>query len=266
MAKRESSGHAAYSRMLWIALVFSGGCEFVPGLEGKDSKIADGERCDKDEDCESDVCTTAQLCAHSPCRCTGDACGPTGQESSACSDGWVCTDATNGFDNVREFFGGEAPEDRGYCQPTCEATCPEHYVCQGMFCSPTTDWANPIPTIAWLDDSVSGNGQSKEVELEVGSTVTLRASASSPTDAAITRYSWTWTTNRASGEQEGTELDLTLDAEAGFLRAQLLVTDERSRSSLVDVRFSSCLGAGATCGYEGSGCCKGCDRTANACM
>jgi hypothetical protein len=258
------------SFVLAIGLLSLTGCEFVSALEdGEEAEgRADGALCGGPEDCKSERCTTAQLCAHSPCRCSGDACGPNGKESSACSEGWVCTDASNYFDDVREFFGGEAPKDRGYCQPTCEAGCPEHYTCSGgTFCKPNTDWANPVPTIRWTGASEGDTSDSnmKRVELEFKGSVTLRASASSPTGASITRYHWSWSSSRASGESEEQELELPLDPETNYLRAQLIVSDERSRSGLTDVVFESCFGSGTTCGYEGSGCCSGCDRETDRC-
>jgi hypothetical protein len=237
-------------------------------LAGEDQpKVNDGALCSQDDDCTSGFCTTAQLCAPSACNCPGDACGPQGKRSSACADGWVCVDAKSLFDPVREFFGGKPPKDRGYCQPLCSQTCPEHYTCSGgTFCAPEQDWANPVPSVSW-SGAVTGNSMldSTTIQVEQHATVYLKASATSPTDEAIASFQWNVVDD--SGAQVtsmGPELELQVDG--SYKRADLTVTDARNRSTMLSVTFDSCSGTGVTCGYQGSGCCQSCDATTNLCL
>jgi hypothetical protein len=255
---------------LGLCLLLAGGCELLPALGEKDEPKGDpdGAFCHENEDCESGFCTSEQLCAHSACECSGNTCGATGKEADPCAEDWVCTDADSIFDGVEEFFGGHARKDKGYCQPLCQPECPEHYYCAGTFCVPQVGWANPVPTIAWTGDAkgtYSGNGTHR-VDLERGKSVTLEASASSPTDEPIRSYAWVRVTSRSQEPVMGQKLEITLGKDESFARADLTVVDERSRATLMSVIFNGCTGPGDACGYEGSGCCNGCDREANTCM
>jgi hypothetical protein len=260
--------------MLWLTVnLGSAGCELAPVLTGADDEAkgkGDGQRCREDDECASGFCTTEELCAHSACDCPGNTCGSSGKVTEPCADHWVCTDADSIFDGVEEFFGGHARKDKGYCQPLCQPDCPEHYYCAGMFCVPQVGWANPVPSIVWdgAADGMSNNTSAMEnVDFAEGKSVHLEASAMSPTDVPISTFSWQRVTSRGEYDTvEGPALDLMLDPDLSFVRAELTVTDERSRSSFLTVTFNACLGAGETCGYGGGGCCNGCDRTLDQCQ
>jgi hypothetical protein len=100
------------------------------------------------------------------------------------------------------------------------------------------------------------------VTVEEGSTITLTGSATSPTGVAIT--SLEWTVDGEPVELESPTIETTVDDY--FRTVELTVIDERSRIAIVWVTFEACTGAGGTCGYQGSGCCNGCDNATNTCM
>jgi hypothetical protein len=262
---------ARASRWLIVVLGF-GGCELAALVE--DSKpdergLDDGAVCTTNEECASALCTSSQLCAHSFCQCRGDACASAGDPSPDCNEDWVCTDNESIFDGFREFFGGDPPENRGYCHAPCALGCPEHYTCAGQFCTPDRDWAAPVPTIEWTGAAsgrITGRSAQETVSVEENQTVTLTASAKSPTDADI--QSLTWTLVTGSGERvESSEATVEMKVEAGsYQRAQLTILDDRARASVAYVVFEACGGPGKTCGYQGSGCCNGCDGETNSCM
>jgi hypothetical protein len=113
----------------------------------------------------------------------------------------------------------------------------------------------------------TGRSAMAEVDMEAGSTVRLEASASSPTDVPIKSFSWQRVTSRGDYETiPGPTLDLTLDTEASYVRAELTVLDDLTRASLLTVVFNACIGQGQACGYDGSGCCNGCDRSTELCL
>jgi hypothetical protein len=172
------------------------------------------------------------------------------------------------FESIGEVFDVEHDMDGGYCQPLCEAGCPEHYACRGRFCVAQSEWVNPQPTVTWsgaVEGALDGLGH-RDVEVEAGLPVTLTASATSPIDAEITAYQWTIV--RGSGEREQIEAtSVEVAAEAGsYVRAELIVSDAELHNALVSVTFSACSGAGTQCGYQGSGCCVGCDDATNTCL
>lgn len=231
----------------------------------------DGEFCEEDGDCASERCTTANLCGHSFCKCDGHACGPEGQRVADCADGWVCVDTESILDPVVDFFGGMPREDRGYCQPSCDTGCPEHYACdtEGRFCRPDTQWAAPVATIRWDGGAMGelrGDDESRTVEVEEGQTITLQGSAESPIGTEFSRQSWATTFGsgeRAEFDTEGIEVVVP---ENSYVRVEFSVSDVNHRAANLAVIFDSCNGAGETCGYEGSGCCNGCDLETNVCM
>jgi hypothetical protein len=242
-------------------------CSLAPGRDAHDGK-ADGARCKQDDECASGTCTSYELCAHSLCDCPGSTCSEGGEASSDCQDNWVCTDAKSLFDPVREYFGGEPPKDKGYCWPRCEGGCPEHYSCTGTLCTPDTAWANPVPAVTWsgvVQGQLEGPG-SQTIETEQEKSVTLRASATSPADASIASYAWTLVSGAGVYEMHsGPELSFSVEA-GSFRRAELTVTDDQHRASMLTVIFSACAGTGAQCGFQGSGCCHGCDQNGQLCL
>ena len=265
-------GGGARVLLLMLSCLASANCELaaIVAEDEEDEGKPDGARCREDEECRSGFCTSEELCAHSTCDCPGNTCGATGKATEPCAEHWVCMDADSIFDGVEEFFGGHPRKDKGYCQPLCQPECPEHYYCKGTYCAPQLGWADPVPSVVWsgaASGTKEGNGMTAEVQLERAKSVRLEGSASSPTDAAITSVSWKRVSSR--GEEElvqGPVLDVVLGVDDSFARAELTVTDERSRTAFLTVIFAACIGAGETCGYEGSGCCNSCDRTLNVCQ
>lgn len=247
-----------------LALLGAASC----GLFGEEAQT-DGQVCNVDDDCETGVCTSANLCSHSWCECPSGNCAPGGEQSSDCLEGWVCVEYDSVFDPLKEFFGGTPNPSDGYCQPSCEAGCPEHYFCGGDFCEPDFEWVRPVPTVVWsgaVSGELSGHDQSTTVVVEEGSMISLTGSASSPVGAAITSLSWT-TVSLAGDymEFEGPTIETTVPVD-GYRRVELDVVDDRARSARVTVTFEACIGAGNTCGYRGMGCCNGCDDATNTCM
>lgn len=247
-----------------LALLGASAC----GLFGED-ELTDGQVCSADDDCSTGVCTAANLCSHSPCECPSGNCQAGGEQTSDCLDGWVCVSYESVFDPLEEFFGGMPNPSDGYCQPSCAAGCPEHYFCDGDFCTPDVAWVAPVPTVAWsgaVSGELSGRDQSTTVIVEEGSTLTLTGSAVSPAGAAIA--SLTWTTVSGAGDSmsfEGPTIETTVEA-GNYRRVELDAIDDRARSSRVAVIFEACIGAGATCGFSGLGCCNSCDGATNLCM
>jgi hypothetical protein len=239
-----------------------------PVLAGEAERLGDGERCSEDEECRSGTCTSSELCAHSSCECGGTTCEPPGEPARQCADGWVCSDEKGLFDGVQEFFGGTPREDKGYCHPLCSAGCPEHYACQGELCVPDVSWNEPVPSVTWsgaLSGKVEGKNAMQTLQLEVGQKVKLRATASSPTNREITSYSWMYLGGGFETIQ-GPELEFALRPEDAWQQVNLYVGDDHAKSALITFYFEACLGQGETCGYDGSGCCHGCDQQANLCQ
>jgi hypothetical protein len=59
---------------------------------------------------------------------------------------------------------------------------------------------------------------------------------------------------------------VTIPEGGSFTRAELTVTDAKMRAGLLYVVFEACSGTGGQCGYQGSGCCNGCDDASNLCQ
>lgn len=240
------------------------------GLFGEPTQN-DGEVCSVADDCSTGVCTTANLCSHSRCECPSGNCQTGGEPTSDCLDGWVCVSYESIFDPVEEFFGGTPNPSDGFCQPTCAAGCPEHYLCDGDFCEPDASWVAPEPTVAWsgaVSGELVGREQMTTVRVEGGATLSLTGSATSPAGATIVSSSWT--TVSAAGdylEFDGATLETTVPTDAGnFRRVEFIATDDRARSSMITVIFEACTGAGETCTNAGAGCCNGCDDGSNICQ
>jgi hypothetical protein len=253
------------------AIVLAGfGCDLFEELDSVER--TDGDPCQTAADCSSGVCTTSGLCSHSSCQCPRDACGSEGTEVAVCRDGWVCVDYDSIFDPVVEFFGGMPAEDRGYCQPRCDADCPEHYACdaQGVFCKPDTLWAHPRPAIRWsgpVYGDLEGSGQSTTVTVAGGTVLVLEGSATSPTGAEITTLQWTTVSQAgdyATWYDERIEITVP-EGPGSYRRAELTAVDDQLRSGVTTVIFEACIATGGVCGFEGSGCCSGCDSTTNLC-
>lgn len=241
-----------------------GGCLVVG--EEQEPPNNDGEVCDTDADCSSGVCASYHLCAHSRCNCPGSTCTSGGEVVDACKEGWLCSDAESIFDGAEEFFGGTPAKDQGYCHLPCTATCPEHYYCNGTSCVPNRDWVDPVVTLSW-SGAVSGTATHDEtIQLAAGSTIHVTASATSPWDVPLEPFAWTIA--RSTGERvdsSGADVGFTLQDES-YVRVELTVRDTEFNSANLNVVFESCRAAGTQCGYEGSGCCNGCDRDANVCL
>lgn len=240
------------------------------GLFGED-ELTDGAVCSVNDECSTGVCTSASLCSHSRCECPSGNCAAAGEPTEDCLDGWVCVGYDSVFDPLKEFFGGMPNPSDGYCQPSCEAGCPEHYICDGDLCTPDVTWAAPEATIVWsgaASGELSGREQSTTVIVEEGSTLSLTGSAVSPTGATIVGL--TWTTVSEAGDSmtfEGPAIETTIPIGVGsYRRVELDAIDDRARSARLTVTFEACTGSGVTCGFEGSGCCSGCDDVSNTCM
>jgi len=166
------------------------------------------------------------------------------------------------------FFSMDNDND-GYCQLPCGDGCPEHHLCSADFCVPEHGWADPVPTVTWsgaASGMLSGKDAIQMVPLERGKSVSLEATASSATNAAISSFAWNLVDE--SGQpmaSTGDSVELSIAPEGSFHRAELTVTDAKKRSSMLQVIFEGCSGTGEPCGYEGSGCCSDCDRATNVC-
>jgi hypothetical protein len=128
-----------------------------------------------------------------------------------------------------------------------------------------------VPSIAWtgaLDGMLSGKNANMMYDLEPGKTVSLVASATSPSGTDIPTFKWNlYDDNGVADTPTGTKVDLQIEPGHGFARAELTVVDAKMRSETLSISFQACLGAGQTCGYQGSGCCsRTCDSTANTCQ
>lgn len=247
-----------------LVCLLAAGCLVVG--EEEEPPNNDGEVCASDADCSSGNCTSYHLCAHSRCNCPGSTCTPGGEVADTCKEGWLCSDEESILDGVEEFFGGTPAKDQGYCHLPCTATCPEHYYCNGTSCVPDRNWIKPVVTVSW-SGAVSGSATHDEtVDLAVGSSVRVTASATSPHDVPLEPFAWTIA--RSTGQREdsvGPDVEFTLTDES-YVRVELTVRDAGFNSSHMSVVFDSCQPPGAECGYGGSGCCNDCDRDANVCL
>lgn len=238
--------------------------------EGK-SGAADGAECDSDDDCKSGGCLMhSRLCAPSYCTCPSADCPSGGQASSDCSANAVCVYYEDIFESVGEVFNVEHDMNGGYCRPLCEKGCPEHFNCSsdGRFCEADHDWTYPTPTIEWsgpVTGTVSGNSQSQSVQVEYDRPIVLKASGSSPLDEDLV-FEWTINDSRMETKHVGLTADIVVQSGLNSARAELHAIDDDGRSGIATVIFEGCSGTGDTCGYEGSGCCNGCDRGANTCL
>jgi hypothetical protein len=227
----------------------------------------DGSFCSKNTDCSSGVCTRARLCAHSACDCPGDSCSTDGEAVPECRAGWVCMDYKSLFDPVVEFFDAEPDKDDGYCQPLCAASCPEHYECRGAQCVADQDWVNPLLTLSW-SGAAQGSTQSEQtLTLANGSSITLSAEATSPLGLALDPFAWTIVdgSSGARSEVSGPSVELSVEDIGSYRRAELRVSDTEGHDATASVMLQSCRAAGTQCGYDGMGCCNGCNRSENTC-
>ena len=238
-----------------------------------EERPTDGEYCELDEGCSTGVCTTANVCGHSRCRCDDGLCSGEGEPDDACRAGWVCVEYDSIFAPVVDFFGGDPRVDDGYCQPLCEDGCPEHYSCgeDGRLCVVDTMWTYPEPAIVWsgpISGEVRGRGEVAEIEVEGGSVIHLRGEVSSPVGAEIVRRNWETVSGAGDYEdfEDVEELEVVVPMSSGYRRAEFRVGDSEHRGGMVTVIFWACRGAGEACGYQGSGCCAGCDDATDTCM
>jgi hypothetical protein len=259
---------AAIAAVLCVASA----CAVNPFSDGP-SGSTDGAQCDANEDCRSGVCDQFnKLCAHSKCDCPGDTCSADGEVSNDCASGWLCFYSDSLIEDIGTVFGVERDYDGGVCQPKCSASCPEHYSCSngGLFCVADPYWTYPVPTLHWsggVDGTMTGREKTMQVALETEREVMLHADAESPAGVAITSLKWTLTSNGGMQTQvEGANATFMLtDMEQGG-RADLTVTDADTRSSFISVVFNGCQGTGKACGFQGSGCCNGCDARKEFCL
>jgi hypothetical protein len=176
------------------------------------------------------------------------------------------------LDDIGAFFGQSRDYDSGVCQAPCSAGCPEHYSCNagGIWCQADAYWANPVPAVHWsggAEGKLEGRDKTTLVTLEVGKAVELEAEASSPLGMSISDFKWTITDQ--SGQAmlvEGHRATFVFGPEQMAGRADLVVSDPDSRTGNISVEFQGCLGVGQACGYEGSGCCNGCDDQKAFCL
>jgi hypothetical protein len=110
-----------------------------------------------------------------------------------------------------------------------------------------------------------GNGQTHRVDVPYDVPVSLMGSGTSPLDQEIT-LEWTITSARGSTMTTGASAEIVVTTGYNSERAELHAVDEEGRSGIFTVIFAGCFSAGTACGYEGSGCCNGCDRDADTCL
>jgi hypothetical protein len=259
---------SAHRLIACVAISFASACLAAP-LGSQKAGLPDGAECEHAEECKSGGCNHNRLCAHSSCDCPGDTCTPGGEVSKDCQQGWLCVYYKSLFNGAASVFGIEGDLNGGTCQVPCVPACPEHYFCTGQFCGADPYWANPVPSVSWsgaAEGTLSGNGQTAQVMLEQGKTVSLTASAVSPVEAALSSFAWTIVDS--SGERvmsDGMQVDVTLDS-SSFKRAELQVLDADTRAAQISVVYETCLGTGGACGYQGSGCCSACDADRKFCL
>lgn len=247
-------------------------CVPAPFGAGDEDKKSDGTRCDIDAECKSGTCgRNSRLCTHSFCDCPGDTCTRGGEQSPDCSPGWTCVYYETVAGDIGEVFNIDRDTDGGYCRPTCAAGCPEHYTCSdGMFCSVDSSWADPVPRVEWsggAEGSGGGRNQMTRVALERGQSVQLRASAESPLGLQVQTFEWQLMFGGRRTEMfSEPDVSFTLDEMISDVRAELAVRDPDYRTGLYTIIFEGCTGAGGVCGYEGSGCCNGCDKPNKTCL
>jgi hypothetical protein len=249
--------------------LWGSGCIEVPGTQHEDERLDDGSVCETNDDCKSRLCgIVTKMCSHSTCDCPGDACDAQGEASSDCAHGWVCVYYESIFEDIGQVFNVEHDMNGGYCQPLCEAGCPEHYTCAGRFCKPDDHWTYPVPKVTWsgaATGELTGRDQMIDVDVQHDQSVQLSASATSPIDAEIKMVQWMLISNVDRTEVMGNDAELSVDA-GSFTRAELTVIDADGRAGLMYVSFNACSGPGDACGYQGSGCCNGCDSTGTTCL
>jgi len=241
-----------------------------PFEEEDKSGAADGAECQTDEDCKSRGCLYSKLCAPSFCNCPSDDCPAGGQASNDCGDNAVCVYYEDIFESVGEVFNVEHDMNGGYCRPLCEKGCPEHFICSsdGRFCEADPYWAYPNPTITWsgpVSGTSSGNAQMISAQVEYDVPITLMGSGSSPLGQELT-LEWTINASQMETKSIGGSAQIVVESGLNTARAELHAIDADGRSGIATVIFEGCFSPGDPCGYEGSGCCNGCDREANTCM
>ena len=104
-------------------------------------------------------------------------------------------------------------------------------------------------------------------EIERGASLAIQGMGDSPVGAAITEVRWEVV--ESSGvrtEPEGPEITVEIPDDASYVRVELTVLDDRGRAGITHVVFETCSGSGEACGYQGSGCCNGCDDAADLCL
>jgi hypothetical protein len=252
-----------------LVLVLAAWCAGCGILPEEPTKLADRAHCEKADQCKSGYCSSDGLCAPSSCDCSGDTCPANGQHSSDCASNELCVLSTSIVEDIGQFFSGDKDND-GYCELPCTQTCPEHFSCGGEFCTPILGWADPVPSVTWsggAEGMLTGKGAEQMVPLEHGKPVILTASAESPQGTKLKPFAWTVVNDSGErAESTGESVDLTIDPGGSFRRAELTVSDEKSRSSILYVIFNACSGTGEECGYQGSGCCTSCDDATNLCL
>lgn len=247
----------------------------VPGLEDpfaedEPSGATDGAECDSDDDCKSGSCLMrTRLCAPSFCNCPGEDCPAGGAPSKDCSDNAVCVYYEDIFESAGEIFDIEHDMNGGYCRPLCSKGCPEHFVCSdGTYCTADTDWAAPSATVSWsgpVTGTFTGRYQTTMVNVEYDQPITVVGSGESPLGRSVT-MSWMVHSARELTTPVGDSVTVMVEAGFNSARVELLVNDGDGRSSMATVIFGGCTGVGDACGYEGGGCCNGCDRDSNTCL
>lgn len=210
------------------------------GALGSESglKKNDGDYCERASDCTSELCNNSRLCAHSRCKCSGDACPEHGEPSNDCRDGWVCTDARSLLDPVDEFFGGEPAQNKGYCHPTCEAGCPEHYVCDGALCRVDAAWLTPQIKMSWIGDVEGATSTEQVIQLPCDAKLIVSATTSSAVDVDYEPLRWT-IVDGSTGERvelTGEMIELSL-GEATYKRVELVACDTELHCASLHVRF-----------------------------
>lgn len=257
------------SAALWVVLI--AGCPTdSPFGEEEEEGLPDGSQCEEDSQCKSRGCLHAKLCGPSYCTCPGEGCPEGGEPSSDCSDNAVCVYYEDIFESFGEVFNVEHDMNGGYCRALCEKGCPEHFVCggDGRYCEPDREWAAPVPTIEWSGAAMgmlSGRSGQSSAQIEYGEPVTVTGSATSPLGKDVI-LEWNIVTSHEQMRTQSESVTVSVEPGLSYTRVELYATDDEGRGALIEVSFDGCSGSGTQCGYEGSGCCNGCDRDANTCM
>lgn len=170
------------------------------------------------------------------CSCSGS-CSQSGSPSGDCPSGWLCVYYPP--DAVTGFFGATGGNS---CAPSCSA-CPTHWSCPtgSGFCTYDTSWSAPQVTIAGPSTG------------ETGQAITFQANATSPDDASIKSYAWTFDTFHGTSPSSSNTTAYTFP-DPGQYTVTAYVVDSNSQSGQGTLAVTICGASGSTC-YGPKDCC-----------